>query len=74
MKVNWLSIGFEGELVFLMQYRKNWYRMFDESVAKPYPTLDKKYMTTENFEMFCHLNYSGLDAEAMFVEKVQKMK
>ena len=55
-------------IVDLTKYRKNWHGFFDEH------HIDKKYKTRENFETFCYLNYSGVDAEVFFIEKIRELE
>ena len=66
--VSGLMFGMDGEIIQLTKYKKNWHGMFDEH------KLDKKYKTKENFEHFCYLNYLGIDAEAVFVQKIRQIE
>ena len=66
--VSGLMFGIDGEIIQLTKYKKNWHGMFDEH------KLDKKYKTKENFEHFCYLNYMGIDAEAVFVQKIREIE
>jgi hypothetical protein len=73
--VSGLMFGMDGEIIQLTKYKKNWHGMFDEhKLDKEYKTLDKKYKTKENFEHFCYLNYMGIDAEAVFVQKIREIE
>lgn len=66
--ISGLVFGIDGEIIQITKYKKNWHKMFDEH------KIDNKYKTRENFEQFCYLNYMGLDAEAVFVEKVKELE
>ncbi len=62
-----LTIGYEGELIFLTNYSKGWNEMFKKL------KINLQYKTKENFEHFCYLKYMGIDAESVFVEKINKI-
>jgi hypothetical protein len=66
--VSGFMFGMDGEVIQLTKYKKNWHGMFDEH------KLDKKYKTKENFEHFCYLNYMGIDAESVFVQKIREIE
>ena len=66
--VSGLMFGIDGEIIQLTKYKKNWHQMFDEH------KIDKKYKTRENFEHFCYLNYMGIDAEAVFLQKITELE
>ena len=66
--VSGLMFGIDGEIIQLTKYKKNWHQMFVEH------KIDKKYKTRENFEHFCYLNYMGIDAEAVFVQKIRELE
>jgi hypothetical protein len=66
--VSGLVFGMDGEIIQLTNYKKNRHKMFDEH------KIDKKYKTRENFEHFCYLNYMGIDAESVFVEKIREFE
>jgi hypothetical protein len=44
------------------------------SHSKGWGQIPKEYKTRDNFEMFCYMNYMGLDALAMFMEKINKLE
>ncbi len=62
-----LSIGFGGEFIVLTKHSKGWHEMFRKFKINP------AYKTKENFEHFCYLKYYGIDAESVFVEKINKI-
>jgi hypothetical protein len=63
-----LAWGLDGEIVQLSKYGQGWHEMFEEH------KLDKKYKIKENYEMFCYMNYSCINAEMLFVEKLRKLE
>ncbi len=54
-------IGMDSEIVSLSKYSKGWNEL----------NIPKEYKNKANFEMYCYLKYSSMDAEAMFLEKIR---
>ena len=51
-----------GTLVSIGKYNKDWDK------------IPKEYKTKENFEMYCYMNYWGIDALQMFLNKINETK
>ena len=56
------TFGLEDELVFLPKFSAGWNAL----------KIPKQYKNQANYEMYCYLRYCGIDAEAMFLEKIKK--
>lgn len=52
----------DGLLVNVSKYNKGWNQ------------IPKKYKTRDNFDMFCFMNYMGVDALSFFIERINKME
>lgn len=50
----------DGTLVIVSSYNKGW------------KYIPKKYKTRDNYDMFCYMNYWGVDALSMFLEKIKE--
>lgn len=55
-------IGYNGTLVSIGKYNKGWDK------------IPKEYKTKENFETYCYMNYMGMDALQMFLNKINDNK
>lgn len=49
-----------GSLINLSSHNKGW------------NLIPKKYKTRDNYDMFCYLNYWGVDALSSFLEKIKE--
>lgn len=52
----------DGTLVTVSSYNKGW------------NLIPKKYKTRDNYDMFCYLNYWGLDAVCMFLDEIKNFE
>lgn len=66
--VNNLAFGLDNEIIFLSNYKKGYRQMFITH------NLNAVYDCPVNFEMYCYLKYSCLDAEQMFIEAINNNK
>lgn len=59
-----LHVDEDGMFVNILDYNKGWNKL----------KIDDKYKNKENFEMFCYLNYLGIDAEQVFYNEIKNFK